>query len=61
MKRGKFISRTKWKQQDDTATVRKSIIEQMKPEQKTVPAETKPLETERPPQPKPSMLLLIVL
>ena len=53
--------RTKWKQQDDTATVRKSIIEQMKPEQKTVPAETKPLETERPPQPKPSMLLLIVL
>jgi hypothetical protein len=33
----------------------------MKPEQKTVPAETKPLETERPPQPKPSMLLLIVL
>ncbi len=43
-------------QQDNTATVRKSIIEQMKPEQKTVPAETKPLETERPPQPKPSIL-----
>ena len=57
----KFLRRTKWKQQDDTATVRKSIIEQMKPEQKTVPDETKPLETERPPQPKPSMLLLIVL
>ncbi len=43
-------------QQDDTATVSKSIIEQMKPEHKTVPAETKPLETERPPQPKPSIL-----
>ena len=43
-------------QQDDTATVRKSIIEQMKPEHKTVPAETKSLETERPPQPKPSIL-----
>ena len=40
----------------NTATVKKSVIEQLKLEQKTVPAETKQLETERPPQPKPSVL-----
>ncbi len=44
-------------QQDNTATVRKSIIEQMESEQKPVPTETKRLEAERPPQPKPSVLV----
>ncbi len=44
-------------QQKSTATVKKSIIEQIKAEQKSVPAETKRLETERPPQPKPSVLV----
>ena len=43
-------------QQKDAVTVKKSIIEQMKPEQKSVPAQTKQPETERPPQPKPSVL-----
>ena len=43
-------------QQENTATVRKSVIEQIKMEQKPVPAETKQLETERLPQPKPSVL-----
>lgn len=43
-------------QQKTTATVKKFIIGQMKAEQKSVPFETKQSETERPPQPKPSML-----
>ncbi len=43
-------------QQKITVTVKKSIIEQIKAEQKPVLAETRQLETERPPQPKPSVL-----
>ena len=43
-------------QQNITITVQKSVIEQMKEGQKSVPDETKRLETERPPQPKPSVL-----
>ena len=43
-------------QQKTTATVKKSIIGQMKAEQKYVSFETKQSETERPPRPKPSML-----
>lgn len=43
-------------QQKTTAAAKKSIVEQIKAEQKSVPAETKRLETERPPQPKPSVL-----
>ena len=43
-------------QQKNTAAVKKSNIEQIKAEQKSVPAETKRLDTERPPQPKPSVL-----
>jgi len=42
-------------QQKSTTTVEKSIIGQIKAEQKSIPAETKRLETERPPQPKPSV------
>ncbi len=38
-------------QQKTTVTVKKSIIEQIKAEQKSVPVETKQSETERPPQP----------
>lgn len=43
-------------QQKTTAAVKKSIVAQIKSAQKFVPAETKQLETERPPQPKPSVL-----
>ena len=43
-------------QRETTAEAPKSIIEQIKPEQKSVSAETKRLETERSPQPKPSVL-----
>ncbi len=43
-------------QQESTATVKKTVIEKMKAGQKSVPAETKRLETERPPQPRPSVL-----
>ncbi len=43
-------------QQKDTVTVKESVIEQVKSEQKSVLAETKRLETERPPQPKPFVL-----
>ncbi len=43
-------------QKKTTVTVKKSIIEQIKAEQKSVPAETKQPETEKPPQPKPSIL-----
>lgn len=49
-------NKEKLPQQKTTATVKKSIIEQMKAGQKPVPAETRQLETERPPQPKPSAL-----
>ena len=40
----------------NTTAVKKSVIEQMKSEQKPVPAEAKRLDTERLPQPKPSVL-----
>lgn len=43
-------------QQKSTPTVKKSIIEQIKSEQKSVPVETKQLKMEKPPQPKPSIL-----
>lgn len=43
-------------QQKSTATVEKSVIGQIKAEQKSVFAETKQLETERPPKPQPSVL-----
>ena len=43
-------------QQKSTATVKKSIIKQIKAEQKSAHTETKWLETERPQQPKPSVL-----
>ena len=43
-------------QPKNTKAVKKSVIEQIKPEQKPVPAEAKRLETERPPQPQPSVL-----
>lgn len=49
-------NKTEQLQPPNTATVKKSVIEQMKPEQKPVPAEAKRLDTERPPQPKLSML-----
>ena len=49
-------NKEKLPQQKTTSTVKKSIIEQMKAGQKLVPAETRQLETERPPQPKPSAL-----
>ena len=43
-------------QPQNTKAVKKSVIEQIKSEQKLVPAEAKRLQTERPPQPQPSML-----
>lgn len=43
-------------QQERTATVKKSVIGQIKTGQKSVPAGAKRLETERPPQPQPSVL-----
>ena len=49
-------NKEKLPQQKNTAAVKKSIIRQIKTEQKSVSAETKRLETERPPQPKPSVL-----
>lgn len=49
-------NKEKLPQQKTTSTDKKSIIEQMKAGQKPVPAETRRLETERPPQPKPSAL-----
>ena len=39
-----------------SATTSKSAIKQMDAEQKSIPVETKQSETERPPQPKPSIL-----
>lgn len=43
-------------QRESPATVRKSIVEQIKEESKSVPVETKHSETERLPHPKPSVL-----
>ena len=43
-------------QQENTAAIKKSVMGQIKTEQKTIPVETKQLEIERPPQPKPSIL-----
>ena len=43
-------------QQKSTASVKKSVIEQMMTEQKSVPVGVKQSGTERPPQPKPSIL-----
>ncbi len=43
-------------QQKNATTVKKSVIEQIKAEQRSVPAETKQFETERPPKPQPSVL-----
>ena len=43
-------------QKESTTTVKQSIVEQIKAEAKSVPVETKRSETERPPQPKPSVL-----
>ena len=43
-------------QQENTGEIKKFVIEQIKAEQKTVPAETKQSETERLPQLKPSIL-----
>lgn len=42
--------------QENTGKIKKFVIEQIKAEQKTVPAETKQSETERLPQLKPSIL-----
>ena len=42
-------------QQNGTPAVKKSVIEQMKQDQKPVLSQTKQLETERPPQPQPSV------
>ena len=49
-------NKTELPQRKTTAAVKKSIVEQIKAEQKYVPAETKRLDAERPPQPKPSVL-----
>lgn len=49
-------NKTEQTQQKNIATVKKSVIEQIKVEQKSVPAETKQSETERPPRPQPSVL-----
>ena len=49
-------NKTELPQRKTTAAVKKFIVEQIKAEQKFVSAETKRLEAERPPQPKPSVL-----
>ena len=49
-------NKTEQLQYQNTATVKKSVIEQIKLEQKFVSTEAKRLETERPSQPKPSVL-----
>ena len=49
-------NKTEQPQQKNAATVKKSVIEQIKAEQKSVPAETKQSETERPPKPQLSVL-----
>ena len=49
-------NKTEQLQHQNTATVNKSIIEQIKTEQKSVPTETKRLEAERLPLPKLSVL-----
>ena len=43
-------------QQENTTTIKKSIARQIKAEKESVTVETKKLGTERPPQPKPSVL-----
>lgn len=53
--KAKADARNKTEQLQNTMAVKKSVIEQMKPTQKPVPAETKRMDTERPPQPKPSV------
>ena len=49
-------NKTEQRQQKSTATVKKFVIEQMKTEQKTVPVGVRKSGTERPLQPKPSIL-----
>ncbi len=49
-------NKTEQLQFQNTATVKKSVVEQLKLEQTTVPVEAKRLDTERPPQPRPSVL-----
>ena len=49
-------NQTEQPQQKSTATVKKSVVEQIKAEQKSVPAEAKQTGTERPPKPQPSVL-----
>ncbi|MCD7836561.1 MAG: MobA/MobL family protein [Lachnospiraceae bacterium] len=44
-------------QKESTTTTKQSIARQIKTESKSVPVETKYIETERPPQPKPSVLV----
>ena len=55
-RKAKTDARNKTEQLQNTMAVKKSVIEQMKPTQKPVPAETKRMDTKRPPQPKPSVL-----
>ena len=49
-------NKTEQPRQKDDATATKSVVEQMKAEQKSVSAETKQSETERLPKPQPSVL-----
>ena len=49
-------NQTEQPQQKGVAADKKSVIGQTKAEQKSVPAETKQSETERPPKPQPSVL-----
>ena len=49
-------NKTEQPQQESTASVKESVIEQMMTEQKSVPVGVKQSGTERPPQPKPSIL-----
>jgi len=49
-------NKTEQPQQKSIATVKKSVIEQMKTEQKSIPVGVRQSGTERPPQPKPSIL-----
>ena len=49
-------NKTEQQQQKSTASVKESVIEQMMTEQKSVPVGVKQAGTERPPQPKPSIL-----
>lgn len=49
-------NQTEQPQQKSSAIVKKSVVEQIKAEQKSVPAEAKQMGTERPPKPQPSVL-----